>query len=356
MSTDFSTPDHQKTVALLFGGCSPEYEVSLCSAAAVLRGLDPARYHVIPIGITRKGEWFRCSCSADTIEAGQWTETPLIRAALSPDRAVHGLIEWDESGVRMTRVDVVFPMLHGANGEDGTVQGLCELAGIPNVGCGVLGSAACMDKEVAHTLAEAAGVRVPRSATLYKEDAALPFERAAGLAFPLFVKPANAGSSYGITRVEKPDELPAAVELAFAFDRKVVVEEEVPGFEVGCAVLGNGELLIGEVDEIELKQRWLDYEEKYGNRTAEIHLPARISRENREKIRETAGVLYRALACRGFARVDMFLTPEGDVVFNEINTIPGFTSHSRYPNMLLSAGLSFEEIVERLIALAEEPS
>ncbi len=356
MSTEFSAPDHKKTIVLLFGGCSPEYEVSLCSAAAVLRGLNPARYDVIPVGITRKGEWYRCTCDADTIEAGGWLDTPLTRAALSPDRAVHGLIEWDENGVRMTRVDVVFPMLHGANGEDGTVQGLCELAGIPYVGCGVLGSAACMDKEVAHTLAEAAGIRVPRSAILYKEDAALPFERTAGLTFPLFVKPANAGSSYGITRVEKTEELPAAVELAFAFDRKVVVEEEIPGFEVGCAVLGNGELLIGEVDEIELKQRWLDYEEKYGNRTAEIHLPARISQESREKIRETAGVLYRALCCRGFARVDMFLTPAGDVVFNEINTIPGFTSHSRYPKMLLSAGLSFEEIVERLIALAEEPT
>ena len=208
-----TTADQKKTVALLFGGCSPEYEVSLCSAAAVLRGLDPARYDVISVGITRRGEWFRCACSADDIEAGHWTERPLIRASLSPDRSVHGLLEWDEAGVRPVRVDVVFPMLHGANGEDGTVQGLCELAGIPYVGCGVLGSAACMDKEVAHTLAAAAGVRVPRSVTLYKGEEGSPLERAAGLLYPLFVKPANAGSSYGSTRVERADELTAAVEL-----------------------------------------------------------------------------------------------------------------------------------------------
>ena len=351
-----TTADQKKTVALLFGGCSPEYEVSLCSAAAVLRGLDPARYDVIPVGITRRGEWFRCACSADDIEAGHWTERPLIRASLSPDRSVHGLLEWDEAGVRPVRVDVVFPMLHGANGEDGTVQGLCELAGIPYVGCGVLGSAACMDKEVAHTLAAAAGVRVPRSVTLYKGEEGSPLERAAGLLYPLFVKPANAGSSYGITRVERADELTAAVELAFAFDSKAVVEEEIPGFEVGCAVIGNRELFIGEVDEVALGERWLDYEEKYGNRTAEIRLPARISPESRDKIRDTAAVLYQALGCRGFARVDMFLTPAGDVVFNEINTSPGFTAHSRYPKMLEAAGMPFSAIAERLITLAEEPA
>ncbi len=351
-----TTADQKKTVALLFGGCSPEYEVSLCSAAAVLRGLDPARYDVIPVGITRRGEWFRCACSADDIEAGHWTERPLIRASLSPDRSVHGLLEWDGDGVRPVRVDVVFPMLHGANGEDGTVQGLCELAGIPYVGCGVLGSAACMDKEVAHTLAAAAGVRVPRSVTLYKGEEGSPLERAAGLLYPLFVKPANAGSSYGITRVERADELTAAVELAFAFDSKAVVEEEIPGFEVGCAVIGNRELFIGEVDEVALGERWLDYEEKYGNRTAEIRLPARISPESRDKIRDTAAVLYQALGCRGFARVDMFLTPAGDVVFNEINTIPGFTAHSRYPKMLEAAGMPFSAIAERLITLAEEPA
>ena len=351
-----TTADQKKTVALLFGGCSPEYEVSLCSAAAVLRGLDPARYDVIPVGITRRGEWFRCACSADDIEAGHWTERPLIRASLSPDRSVHGLLEWDEAGVRPVRVDVVFPMLHGANGEDGTVQGLCELAGIPYVGCGGLGSAACMDKEVAHTLAAAAGVRVPRSVTLYKGEEGSPLERAAGLLYPLFVKPANAGSSYGITRVERADELTAAVELAFAFDSKAVVEEEIPGFEVGCAVIGNRELFIGEVDEVALGERWLDYEEKYGNRTAEIRLPARISPESRDKIRDTAAVLYQALGCRGFARVDMFLTPAGDVVFNEINTIPGFTAHSRYPKMLEAAGMPFSAIAERLITLAEEPA
>lgn len=349
----------KKTVAVLFGGCSPEYSVSLCSAAAVIRGLSagaPAdKYALLLVGITKEGDWYHYTGPVDAIEDGTWLQAgPCTRAILSPDRTVRGLMEWSDGGVRYLPVDVVFPMLHGGNGEDGTMQGLCELAGIPYVGCGVLGSAAGMDKDVAHMLAEKAGIRVPRSVALYPgEDHAPALETAKSFGYPLFVKPANAGSSYGITMVEREEQLLPAVELAFEYDRKAVIEEGIPGFEVGCAALGSGEdVFIGEVDEIELKQGWLDYEEKYGNRTAEIHLPARVAPEIRQKIKDAGRVLFKALCCDGFARIDMFLTPDNQVVFNEINTIPGFTAHSRYPKMLEAAGMDFSEIVDRLVELA----
>ena len=349
----------KKTVAVLFGGASPEYGISLCSAAAVIRGLSqgtPAgKYALVMVGITRKGEWYRYPGTVDAIENDTWFQSGhCTRAVLSPDRSTRGLLEWDGSQMTIHPVDVVFPMLHGANGEDGTIQGLCELAGIPYVGCGVLGSSAGMDKDVAHMLAQKAGVQVPRSVVLYPgEDHTAALCTAKTFGYPLFVKPANAGSSYGITMVEREEQLESAVELAFRYDRKAVIEEGIPGFEVGCAALGSGqEVLIGEVDEIELKQGWLDYEEKYGNRTAEIHLPARVSPEIRQKIKDTGRVLFKALCCDGFARIDMFLTPDNRVVFNEINTIPGFTSHSRYPKMLEAAGLEFSQVVDRLIELA----
>ena len=221
-------------------------------------------------------------------------------------------------------------MLHGKNGEDGTVQGLCDLAGIPYVGCGTLSSALCMDKDIAHIIAKAAGVEVP-DYVLLREYMDIEEQRrlCADLEYPVFVKPARAGSSYGITRVEAPGQLKSAIEAAFQHDTKVVIEAAVPGFEVGCAVLGEKKLLIGAVDEIELHTGVFDFHEKYTLETSRIHVPARIDAVTAARLKETAGRLYRALECRGMSRVDMFLTPDGRIVFNEINTIPGFTSHSR---------------------------
>ena len=245
------------------------------------------------------------------------------------------------------------PVLHGKNGEDGTVQGLLELAGIPVVGCGVLASALCMDKDVAHRLVQAAGVAVPPS-ILFRAGEGLDTlpERTASLTYPLFVKPARAGSSFGITKVEEPGVLAEAVTAALAHDSKVVIEEAVPGFEVGCAVLGNEVLTVGHVDEIELSGGFFNYTEKYGLITSSIHMPARISQEKETEIQVTAQLIYRALECSGFARVDLFLTPDGRIVFNEVNTIPGFTAHSRYPNMMRSIGLEFGPLLDRLIGLA----
>ncbi len=342
------------TIAVLFGGCSTEYEVSLQSACSVIENLDPQKYHAILIGITRQGKWLKYGGDTGPIQNDTWQDHPSsIPAVISPDRNTHGILVLGKGKVTVIPIDVVFPVLHGRNGEDGTVQGLLEMAAIPCVGCGMLGSALCMDKDIAHRLVRLAGIKTPKSIVLHSpvSDRAL-LEQTAHLQYPLFIKPANAGSSFGITKVLRPVGLGDAVRTAFGHDRKVIVEEAVGGFEVGCAVLGNQTLTMGEVDEIELSQGFFDYTEKYTLKTSAIHMPARIGADTADRIRQTAAVIYRALGCRGFARVDMFLTPENEIVFNEVNTIPGFTVHSRYPNMLGGIGMAFPQIVDELIRLA----
>lgn len=344
-------------LAVLFGGCSTEYPVSLESAFAVLSHLDPGQYDVLPLGITREGRWLLYTGPLEQIPRDTWHEDPAhtLPAVLSPDRATHGVLALDPQGPRTLPLDAAFPVLHGRNGEDGTVQGLLELAGIPIVGCGLLSSALCMDKDLAHRLAAAAGVAVPPSALFRAGD---PWEdlpqRVARLNYPLFVKPARAGSSFGISRVESPAALAGAVRAALEHDTKVVIEEAIPGFEVGCAILGTRGLTVGQVDEIELRQGFFDYTEKYQLLTAQIHMPARIAQAKAEEIKRIARKVYWALECSGFARVDLFLTPGGRVVFNEVNTIPGFTGHSRYPNMMRGIGLEFSPLLDRLIREAVE--
>ncbi|MCM1045981.1 MAG: D-alanine--D-serine ligase VanG [Candidatus Gastranaerophilales bacterium] len=343
----------RKRIAVVFGGYSTEYEVSLQSAAAVLENLDGEQYEVVPVGITREGEWYRYQGSYDRIRDGRWMEDAslLVPVVISQSRGLHGMLEFVEGSFRPVRLDLAFPVLHGKFGEDGTVQGLMELAGIPVVGCGTLSSALCMDKDMAHRLVAAAGVAVPRSVVLLRAERGRLFDALAGLQYPLFVKPARAGSSFGVSKVAGPEQMEAAVELAFSHDDKVVVEENVDGFEVGCAVLGTEELLVGRVDEIELSEGFFDYTEKYTLQSSKIHMPARIDEACEERVRETARKIYRTLGCSGFARVDMFLRPSGEVVFNEVNTIPGFTSHSRYPNMMKGIGLSFGDVLKKLIGL-----
>lgn len=343
-------------VAVFFGGRSPEYSVSLQSAATVLENLDTGKYQPVAVGITREGRWYAYTGEYDAIRRDRWwTEGPCIPAILSPDRGDRGLFLFEETGVRRQRVDVALPVLHGSFGEDGTIQGLIQLSGIPLAGCGVLASALCMDKDRAHKAAAAAGVAVPRSLTLEREQ--LPEQAvtaARELGYPLFVKPVRAGSSYGVTRVEGEGELAAALETALRYDNRVILEEAIPGFEVGCAIVGTGRLTLGAVDEIHLAGGMLDNEEKYHPVTSVTRTPARLSEETVNRIRETAVTIYRALDCAGFARVDLFLTPAGEVVMNEVNTIPGFTPHSRYPAMMAAAGYSIPEVLDRLIAAALE--
>ena len=340
-------PELRKQIAILFGGCSPEYSVSLQSAYSVITHIDRKKYTPVLIGISNAGDWFKYAGEIEKIPADTWcNEKDCIPVVVSPNRTVHGILTIKNGKIKETYIDAAFPVLHGKNGEDGTVQGLFELAGIPVVGCGVLSSALCMDKDRAHKLAQAAGISVPQSFVLQNDmDAEIALMQAEEIGYPLFVKPVGAGSSYGITKVTERNQLPAALKLAFSYDNKVIIEECISGFEVGCAVLEGDGMMIGEVDEIELEKGFFDFTEKYTLKTSSIHVPARISAEKAAKIKETAKLIYKTLDCRGFARVDMFLDDTGRIVFNEVNTIPGFTSHSRFPNMMKAIHIPFEQII-----------
>ena len=341
-------------IAILFGGCSPEYSVSLQSAYSVIKHIDTDKLMPILFGISSKGNWYRFDGDFEKIVSDTWCNpSDCLPAAISLDRETHNLLVLHPDKVVKLPIDAAFPVLHGKNGEDGTIQGLFEMAGTPLVGCGTLASALCMDKDRAHKLAHAAAVQIPASFILKKNmDAGIALAQAESLGYPLFVKPVRAGSSYGITRVIDRHDLPAAIKLAFEYDDEIIIEESITGFEVGCAVMGNEDLTVGEVDEIELSDGFFNFTEKYTLKTSAIHVPARILKEKAEEIKQTAKTIYQALGCRGFARVDLFLNADGKVIFNEVNTVPGFTSHSRYPNMMKAVGISFEQVISRVIELA----
>lgn len=345
----------RKRIAILFGGASSEYEVSLQSSYAVITHMDREKYEILPIGIARDGCWYLYRGELSNIPGDNWMgENVCVPVVVSPDKSLHGILLLKEDGVERVSLDGAMPILHGKNGEDGTVQGVLELADIPVIGCDTMSSAICMDKETAHRLAKECGVKVPRAYTITEvscRNTQQIEEYGEELGYPLFVKPLRAGSSFGITKVDGKESLQDAVEHAFAYDSHVILEQMIAGFEVGCAVLGNEQLTVGEVDEIELSDGFFDYTEKYTLKSSMIHVPARISKEKAEEVKDAAVRIYRGLGCRYFARVDMFLTPEGELYFNEVNTIPGFTAHSRYPNMMKAAGISFEEILSRLLEM-----
>lgn len=340
-------------VGIFFGGCSPEYSVSLSSASGVILNLDRETYEPVLIGISQKGEWFHYAGPVDKLLNDTWLASgECTPAVLSPNRGENSLLLLKSGGIERIHLDIAFPVLHGGNGEDGTLQGLLELSGIPIAGCGTLASALGMDKDRAHRLISLEGIRVPRHLVAESDTSAECMEDfAQEIGYPLFVKPVKAGSSYGVTKVACREQLSDAVALAFRYDSQVLLEENIPGFEVGCAVLGDKELITGEVDEIELSGGFFDFTEKYTLKTSSIHVPARIAPAKAEEIKEIAKRIYTALDCTGFARVDMFLTPEGEVVFNEVNTIPGFTEHSRYPGMMKAAGHSFRDVISRILEL-----
>jgi D-alanine---D-serine ligase len=349
---------NKKTIAVIFGGCSSEYSISLKSGYAVLANIDREKYDVIAIGITKDGRWFKYTGDIEKIPTDEWhlDESCCIPACIVPDRAIHGIVELHPAGNVYTPIDGAFPVLHGKNGEDGTVQGLIELAGIDLMGCGTLSSALCMDKFRAHIIAEAAGIDVPRACSIhgiYTEESLLLDTK--DLTYPLFVKPVKAGSSYGISVIESPDEIMEAVKLAFEYDDEVIIEEKITGFEVGCSIIGDGKgkEIVGRVDEIELFSGcFFDYTRKYTGVDSKIHYPARISQEMEERIKEVGKILFRVLGCKGFARIDMFLTPEGRIVFNEVNTIPGFTSVSRFPKMMAGIGMEYKDVIDKIIELS----
>jgi D-alanine---(R)-lactate ligase len=335
-------------VAVIFGGSSEEHPISVKSATEVAKNLDLERYEPFYVGITKRGAWKLCD-SPDT----DWEDSSCRPAMLSPDASVHGLLVLEQGRYQAIRMDVVFPVLHGKRGEDGAMQGLLELSGIPYVGCDVQSSALCMDKSLAYLVARSAGVATPNFWTAASGEHIDPD----GLPYPVFVKPARSGSSFGVSKVSRKEELPSAVEAARRYDSKVLIEEAVAGGEVGCAILGNdAELFAGEPDRVSLSHGFFrihqESEPERGSENATFIVPADISAEERELVRETAKTLYRALGCVGLARVDLFLTEDGTVVLNEVNTLPGLTSYSRYPRMMAAAGLSLGEVIDRIVSLA----
>jgi D-alanine--(R)-lactate ligase len=333
-------------IGILFGGCSEEHAVSVKSAGEVAKSLDPGTYDPWWIGITPDGCWRLCDGPGDGWEDGR----PVV---LSPDRSVHGLLLLDRGGCETVRLDVVLPVLHGRLGEDGAVQGLLDLSGIPYVGCDLQSSALCMDKSLAYLVARDAGIATPRHWTVTTGDTL----DASRLTFPVFVKPARSGSSFGVTKVREESELAGALDAAREYDAKVLVEEAVAGSEVGCAVLGDGaDLTVGEVDRIALSHGFFRIHQEdrpeSGSENSTPVVPADISAQSRTLVQETAKAVYRALGCRGLARVDLFLRADGTLVLNEVNTLPGLTSYSRYPRMMAAAGLSLADVIDRTVSLA----
>jgi D-alanine-D-alanine ligase len=323
-------------VAVLMGGRSSEHEVSLASARSVLESLDPARYETVRVEIGRDGRWELGPGTRPQLESdGTFAETLPVPAAHVP--------------ATLAEVDVVFPVLHGPFGEDGTVQGLLELANVPYVGAGVAASALCMDKDLFKSVLRDQGVPVTRSVTLRELNG---FESPFG--YPVFVKPARLGSSVGITKARSPHELRAGLELAFRHDEKVLVEEFVTGVEVECSVLGNQEPVASLPGEIVPDADWYDYSAKYDEGGMELIVPPRVPQEAIERVQEVSVQAFRATECEGMARADCFVRDDGEVLVNELNTIPGFTATSVYAKLFEASGVPYEELLERLIALALE--
>jgi len=345
---------NKKTVAVIFGGYSPEYDVSIQSAHSIISAIDKEKYEVVLIGITRQGKWFRYYGPVRDIPVDNWHRDELLlkKAFISPERG-GGLLEFIDGRAVIVHLDAAFPVMHGRYGEDGTIQGLCELAGIPVVGAASASSALCMDKDRAHKLVSLAGIKVPKSVCFERVPTEGELIAAAReLKLPVYVKPVKAGSSFGISMVESYPDIPGAVEKAFEYDDAVIIEEGVDGFETSCAVVGNGELSVGRIDEVELSHGFFDYIEKYTPVSSKIHTPARIDGETEKRLQDAAKLIYRTLGCRGYCRIDIFLTKDGEIVFNEANTIPGFTAHSRFPKMMQCAGIEYPELVDMLINLA----
>ncbi len=334
-------------IAIIFGGCSEEHHISVKSAQEVAKNLDMDKYEPFYLGITQDGLWKLCN-GPDA----NWENSICPVAILSPDRSVHGLLVLEKGQYKTIRLDMVFPVLHGKLGEDGAIQGLLELSGIPYAGCNIQSSAMCMDKALAYIVAGNAGIATP-SFQIITADENIDADM---LAYPVFVKPARSGSSFGVTKVCRKEELLSAVVTARHYDSKVLIEEAVVGSEVGCAILGDGtDLIAGEVDQICLFHGFFRIHQENapenGSENSTIIVPAEISAKTRQLVQETAKTIYRALGCRGLSRVDMFLKEDGKVVLNEVNTLPGMTSYSRYPRMMAAAGLPLAEVIDRIVSL-----
>jgi D-alanine-D-alanine ligase len=332
-------------IALIAGGRSSEHEISLASARSVLEALDDAKYDVTTIAIGRDGRWvLESAATGHALVAGGKTKALPAAGDTLPVPKSSG-----EVATTLADVDVALPILHGPFGEDGTVQGLLELAGVPYVGAGVAASAVCMDKDFTKKVLRESGIVVARHHTLREGD-----ELTNPFGYPVFVKPARLGSSVGITKAHDEDELRAAVALARQHDDKVLVEEFVTGTEVECGILGNRTPIASLVGEIVPHAEWYDYGAKYDEGGSDIIIPARIDEKTARRVQEIAAAAFVATECEGMARIDFFVREDGEVVLNEINTIPGFTSTSVYAQLFEASGIPYPELLQRLIDLALE--
>ena len=351
-----------KNALILFGGVSSEHDVSVVSARSVIENTPRDKYNIILIGITKDGRWFKYDGDVAKLPDDKWLEDKksLTKAVISPDREDHGIIVFNDDGIEKIHIDVVFPVLHGKNGEDGTVQGLLQLAGIPFVGCDATASGVCMDKAVTNAVADAVGIAQAKwcayTRFAYDSDREGCLQAAEEkLGYPIFVKPANAGSSVGITKATDRESLVRGMEVAFAEDKKAVLEACIVGHEVECAVMGNDTPIAAQVGEIVAAADFYDFDAKYNNPQSELHIPADLSPEKLEEVRAAALRAYGAMGCEGLSRVDFFVTYDGEqVLLNEINTIPGQTPISMYPKLFEAVGVPYSELIDRLVAYALE--
>lgn len=348
-----------KTICILFGGRSSEYDVSLSSAYAVLSNIDRTAYDLLCIGITREGRWYRYDGPLDDIRSGHWCDHPEALPSVSLD-LTGGKIRCSapDGTVTETVCDAVFPVLHGKYGEDGTVQGLFAVAGIPVVGCGCTSSGVCMDKAFTKSIvAQDTGIRQARAIIARAEDAADPDtlrkKCEAEIGYPMFIKPSAAGSSVGVSKVKNAGQFAPALRKALAEDHKVLIEEAIVGREIEVAVFeDHGTLFAAEPAEIDMgSSEFYDYDTKYISDVSGYYLPARISAEEMRTVQEYAKTIFHALDCKVFSRVDFFITENG-FVFNEINTIPGFTPISMYPKMMIHSGMTYARLIDRMLAAA----
>ncbi len=349
------------SVCILFGGMSPEHEVSLRSAESVLNNIDPDKYNIFPVGITKEGDWILYGgTDYAKLPTGEWKRCPKNRrATISPVRG-QGLLSFEGDCVVRERIDVVFPVLHGENGEDGAMQGLLQMAGIPYVGPHVAASAVAMDKTLTKLVVDHAGV--PQAAWQLVRRGELDNHMENTLdtlelrfRYPMFVKPAGTGSSVGVSKAADRDALRDGLLAAAIYDKKILVEEFINGREIEVAVMGNDNPVASICGEIDSGVEFYDYDAKYVTDTSTAYIPARIPEDVEEVVREAAVKVYSAIGCQGLSRVDFFVTyDENRVVFNEINTIPGFTSISMFPKLFAASGIPYSQLIDQLIELAME--
>ncbi|NLD19039.1 MAG: D-alanine--D-alanine ligase [Clostridiales bacterium] len=350
---------NKKSVLVLFGGVSSEHEVSRTSAASVLEHMDKNKYEISTIGITKEGNWFLTGSPVLRILDGTWeedkTNKPVAISPFGDDGEL--LVKEGKDTYGKLKVDVVFPILHGKNGEDGTMQGLLQIAGLPFVGSDAASSAASMDKALTKAMVEQTKAACQAKCYVCQDKKEADEKEIIGFfqnKFPLFVKPANAGSSVGISKVKSAAGLKPALELAFREDSKVLVEEAIVGREIEVAVLGNNNPKASCIGEIFAANEFYDYNAKYENKASLTEIVKDLSPSKEKEIKDTALKVYKTMGCRGLARVDFFLEEGGRIIFNEINTLPGFTNISMYPKLWEASAIPYSELIDKLIELALE--